>query len=148
MCSFVGSILSWIGTDGQCLAAPHTHISTLEPDQLTHPVLHECYMWNGRWSSFQWETRTHPQNLRDYDCKVTNKGGQSKLAHYRCGSDWNEPKQSTEGDISWRDTLGKVVERKQLKTEFRTPKLETKKVHQLGGVFKKLPGKIWLQWKF
>lgn len=33
---FVGSILSWIGTDSQCLAAPHTHISTLEPDQLTH----------------------------------------------------------------------------------------------------------------
>lgn len=34
---FVGSILSWIGTDGQCLAALHTHISTLEPDQLTQP---------------------------------------------------------------------------------------------------------------
>jgi hypothetical protein len=33
---FVSSILSWIGTDGQCLAAPHTHISTLELDQLTH----------------------------------------------------------------------------------------------------------------
>ena len=29
----VESILSWIGTDGQCLAALHFHISTLEPDQ-------------------------------------------------------------------------------------------------------------------
>jgi hypothetical protein len=33
----VGSILSWKGTDGQCLAALHTHISALEPDQLTQP---------------------------------------------------------------------------------------------------------------
>ena len=30
---FVGSILSWKGTDGQCLAALHTHFSALEPDQ-------------------------------------------------------------------------------------------------------------------
>jgi len=33
----VGSILSWKGTDGQCLAALHTHVCALEPDQLTQP---------------------------------------------------------------------------------------------------------------
>jgi hypothetical protein len=41
---FVSSILSWIGTDGQCLAALHTHISALEPDQLTQPRICECYI--------------------------------------------------------------------------------------------------------
>jgi hypothetical protein len=30
---FVGSILSWIRTDGQCLAALHSYISTLKPDR-------------------------------------------------------------------------------------------------------------------
>jgi hypothetical protein len=29
----VESILSWKGTDGQCLAALHFHISALKPDQ-------------------------------------------------------------------------------------------------------------------
>lgn len=37
----VDSILSWIGTDGQCLAALHIHISALEPDQLTQPCLRD-----------------------------------------------------------------------------------------------------------
>lgn len=38
---FVESILSWKGTDGQCLAALHFHISTLKPDQLTQPRVRE-----------------------------------------------------------------------------------------------------------
>jgi len=38
---FVGSILSWKGTDGQCLAALHTHISALEPDQADSTLLEE-----------------------------------------------------------------------------------------------------------
>jgi len=38
---FVESILSWIGTDGQCLAALHFHISTLKPDQADSTLLGE-----------------------------------------------------------------------------------------------------------
>lgn len=38
LCSVVRTILSWKGTEGQCLAALHSHISTLEPDQLTLPL--------------------------------------------------------------------------------------------------------------
>jgi len=39
VCRFARSILSWRGTDGQCLAARHSSFSTLEPDQnLTQPL--------------------------------------------------------------------------------------------------------------
>jgi hypothetical protein len=41
---FVKSILSWRGTDGQCMATLHLHISALKPDQLTQPCTRDVYL--------------------------------------------------------------------------------------------------------
>lgn len=62
---FVGSILSWIGTDGQCLAALHTHISALKPDQLTQPrhTNVSCVSSNVRAFLLR-EKRQHHQNSK------------------------------------------------------------------------------------
>lgn len=96
--SFVDTILSWLGTDGQCLAAFHIHISALEPDQLTHLCSTNVTCWTDDKHSFQWEKRIHHQNLRDYWQYVAIKGGCQRLAHFRCGSDWKrELEQSAKG---------------------------------------------------
>lgn len=82
----VGSILSWIGTDGQCLAAPHTHISALEPDQLTHPRLRDAD-W-GEWvNAFTRKAPTHPELLMWYDNKITHQKEIYLNSYPLCGGD-------------------------------------------------------------
>ena len=86
----VDSILSWIGTDGQCLAALHTHISALEPDQLTQPCQGKNILDYGSVRVFLF-TRKAPTfpNLRVWLMIIdhTLKGDWSTLisAQWRCG---------------------------------------------------------------
>lgn len=79
---FEESILSWIGTHGQCLAAPHLFISTLEPDQLTQAPAE-----NFSFSSKAYTTKKVAQYFRPwviYESKINNNGELSiLLPHFR-----------------------------------------------------------------
>jgi hypothetical protein len=67
----VRSILSWKGTVGQCLAALHSHISTLEPDQADSTLHGEYYIPCLRFSAdISREMRNKPQHSEQVDCHI------------------------------------------------------------------------------
>ena len=88
--------------NGQCLAAPHTHISTLKPDQLTHFSFRECYIRNMKKILLSSEKSAIISKTPVIMIVTSHKRGLSKLEHYRCGSDWKN-----ESAISRRGVLMK-----------------------------------------